>query len=253
MLAGEQAAGKRAPDEHAETLIDGDRQKLVFGFAGLERVMDLLADKTLAMLSRADAERLHDMPAGKIGAADIAHLAMAHEHIKRFHGFFQRCETIPFVQLIEVDDIGLQPLQARLAGAHQMMARRSGIVWPFAHREAGLGCKQHALAALADDLTDDFLGDTLRINIRRIDQVDAGIQRHIDELAGFSNAEVADGLGPALAAKGHGADGQCRNLKAGAAEKTIVHGDVPICLTCKAQAKLVAVLRNGRGGLLTTP
>ena len=45
VLAGQQAAGQRAPDQHAEALVDGQRHQLVLGLAGLQRVVDLLADE----------------------------------------------------------------------------------------------------------------------------------------------------------------------------------------------------------------
>jgi hypothetical protein len=94
-----------------------DRQELVFGVAGFQRVVDLLADEALAVFALADAERLHDVPAGEIRAADVADLALAHERIERFHRFFERRLAVPFVHLVEIDDIGLQALEAGLAGA----------------------------------------------------------------------------------------------------------------------------------------
>src|SRR4051812_9500543 len=47
VLAGEQPAGDRAPDQNAEALVDRDRHELVLSLARLKRVVDLLADETL--------------------------------------------------------------------------------------------------------------------------------------------------------------------------------------------------------------
>ncbi len=99
-----------------------------------------------------------------------------------------------------------------------MLARRTGVVRPIAHREAGLGGDQHAVLALAaENLAKDFLGGAGRIDIGRVDQVDAGIEAHIDEAAGFGNAEIADCFCPAYAAEGHGAHRHGRNPEARAA------------------------------------
>ncbi|OWK23737.1 hypothetical protein AJ87_29385 [Rhizobium yanglingense] len=63
MLAGEETTRQRAPDENPEPLIDADGQQLVFGVAGFERIVDLLADEALALFPFANAEGLHDVPA----------------------------------------------------------------------------------------------------------------------------------------------------------------------------------------------
>ena len=52
VLAGQQPAGQRAPDQDADALVDGDRHQLVLGLARLERVVDLLADKALPAAAR---------------------------------------------------------------------------------------------------------------------------------------------------------------------------------------------------------
>src|SRR5207249_11340265 len=64
VLARQEAAGKRAPHQDAEPLVERDRQELVFRFAGLKGVVDLLCDEARQMLAFGNAERLHEMPAG---------------------------------------------------------------------------------------------------------------------------------------------------------------------------------------------
>ncbi len=139
--------------------------------------MNLLADEALAVFERTDAECLHDVPAGIVGAADIAHLALAHERIERFHGFLEWRLTVPFMNLVKVDHVGLQTLQARLAGVDQVMARQASVIGTGAHREARLGGDEHAVLALsAENFADDLLAGAGRIDVRRIDQIDARIQ-----------------------------------------------------------------------------
>jgi hypothetical protein len=64
MFTREKTACQRTPDQNAQALIERNRDQFVFGFASLERVVDLLADEALAVLPLADAERLHEMPPG---------------------------------------------------------------------------------------------------------------------------------------------------------------------------------------------
>src|SRR6266516_4174913 len=59
VLARQQAARERAPDQHPKALVDGERNELVFGLPGLQRVVDLLADEPGKAGPLADAQRLH--------------------------------------------------------------------------------------------------------------------------------------------------------------------------------------------------
>src|SRR5882762_4557468 len=100
MLAREQATGERAPHEHAQALVDRNRQQFVLSFTRFQRVMNLLADETLAVLTLAHAERLHQVPCGIVGAAEVTYLAIANERVERFQGLLQRRQAIPLVNLV---------------------------------------------------------------------------------------------------------------------------------------------------------
>ena len=86
-------------------LVDGDRYELILRLSRLERIVDLLADEPLTVFGCADSQRLHDVPARVVGAADIADFAMAHQRIERLQRLFERCLAIPFMHLIEVDHV----------------------------------------------------------------------------------------------------------------------------------------------------
>jgi hypothetical protein len=53
----------------------------------------------------------------------VADLALAHQRIKSFKRFLEWSQTIPLMNLIEIDDVGPQPLQARLTFTQQMVTR----------------------------------------------------------------------------------------------------------------------------------
>src|SRR5215218_7807748 len=63
VLAGEQAAGERAPDEDGALLVEGERHELVFGVPRFEGVVDLLTNVPLQPEPLGDAESLHKLPA----------------------------------------------------------------------------------------------------------------------------------------------------------------------------------------------
>ncbi len=215
MLAGQQAACKRTPHENAEPLIERDGREFVFGFARFERVVDLLADETRQTVTFAHVQRLHQVPARIVRTADIPDLAVPHEQIERFERFLERREAVPLVDLVQVDHVRLEPPQARLASLDQMMPRQAAIVRTLAHREAGLCRDQHAALALAAKrLADDFLGRAVRIDVRRIDQIDARVDAHVDLPARFVEADLADLREFSLAAHCHGAQRDGRHFEA---------------------------------------
>ena len=62
------------------------------------------------------------------------------------------------MQEIDVDDIGLEPLQAPFAFADQMMARQAFVVGAVADPHARLGGDKHIVLTLAAErLADDLL------------------------------------------------------------------------------------------------
>ena len=70
-----------------------------------------------------DGQRLHQVPSGKVRARDVTDLPALYEIIQRIENFFDGSERVEAVQVIDVDVIGAQPLQARLTGRDQVIAR----------------------------------------------------------------------------------------------------------------------------------
>src|ERR1700757_758626 len=78
-FSGEAAPAERAPDEGANFLIDGEGHEFEFVIAADEGVVDLMGDVAGPAVAFGDGERLHQVPAGKIGAGDVANFAAANE------------------------------------------------------------------------------------------------------------------------------------------------------------------------------
>ena len=241
VLARQQAAGERAPHQHAELLVDRDRDQLVFGLARLQRVVDLLRHERDAAFAARDLERLHHVPAGEVGAADVAHLARAHERVERLERLLERRQPVPLVDLIEVDDVGAQPLEARFAGADEVPARQALVVRARAHGEARLGGDQHAGRALAAHrLAENFFGEPGRIDVGGVDQIDAGVGDEVDQPARFGERDRADLGEAALAAERHRSQGQLRDLQSRIAQLSVFHRHSPLAQRDRAAGAIAS-------------
>src|SRR6185437_15788128 len=161
---------------------------------------------------------------GPVRAADVTHFPRAHERVERLHRLLKGRQAVPLMDLIEVDDIGPEALQARLAFADQMPAGEAAVVGPLSHRIASLGRDQHAgLSFRAHRLADQFLRGAGGIDVCRVDQIDAGVGDDVDQPAHVVKLKVADLGEVPLAAEGHRAHGQDRDFKAGIAKLPVFH------------------------------
>ena len=128
--------------------------------------------------------RLDDLGGGEIRAADVAHLAGAHEVVERAQGFLDRRERVVPVHLIEVEPVGLEPRQARLDGRHDVAAR-GAFLFAVVHRHAEFRGQHDVLAAVAQHLTEHRLrAAAAAVNVGGIEQRDPGIERLVDDQAG---------------------------------------------------------------------
>ena len=133
------------------------------------------------------------------------------------------------MDLVEVDIVGLQPLQRFVdrvenVGAHQL--RRPVAAKPGARRAPHhLGGEDDLVAVLArlHPVADIGLGAPLRLRLGR-DRIELGRVEEIDAaIEGEIHLGVAVGLG-VLLAPGHGAEADRGNMDVGAAEAALLHG-----------------------------
>jgi hypothetical protein len=96
------------------------------------------------------------------------------------------------VDLIEVDPVGLQPAQTRLARPDDPAARVAAPIAPLAHLEVHLRRKDHLVAAAAQGLADDLLGLPRRVHVRGVDEVDPMRKRDVDHANALVMIGVAD-------------------------------------------------------------
>ena len=85
------------------------------------------------------------------------------------------------MQVIKVDVVGAQALEARFDGGGDILARAARA---RLHRQAELGGKNDLLAFVAHHLTHEVFGHPIAaINIGGIEVIDAGIDRMMDHAA----------------------------------------------------------------------
>ena len=106
------------------------------------------------------------------------------------------------MQVVNVDPVGAETLQARVARGENPTARKSAIVRRLRHDVADFGREDPTIALSADRRADDHLGCASRVDVGRIDEVDAGILsmrddrvrcRRIGAIAEHHRAETNDG------------------------------------------------------------
>jgi hypothetical protein len=119
--------------------------------------VDLLADEPAEASPLSDAERLHQLPASVVGAADVADLAGTDQVVEGGQRLVKGRLAVPLVDLVQVDAVSAQPPQAGLTFADQVVAGQPGVVGPLPHRHARLGGHQHLVAAALQDLPQDLL------------------------------------------------------------------------------------------------
>jgi hypothetical protein len=87
-------------------LVARERHQLPLIIAAEQRIVDLVRDVARPAVAVGDGERLHQLPAGKIGDANIAQLAGTYERIERRQHLLDRREGVESVELEQIDVVG---------------------------------------------------------------------------------------------------------------------------------------------------
>ena len=118
--------------------------------------------------------------------ADVQHLAGAHEVVEGAQRLLERRLVVEAVRLVEVDVVGLQPLQRRVAALHDVLARQAAVVLARAGRPVHLGEDLEALAPGAlERLAEDRLGLGLRVHVSGVERRDADVERLVHARGGL--------------------------------------------------------------------
>ena len=202
--AAEQPALQRGPRDDADAVLDRRGQHLQLDLPGQQVVDRLLADQAEEPAGGRGVVGLGDVPAGEVGRADVQDLALGDEHLHRLPDLVPRSVPVDVVHLVQVDVVGAQPAQRRVAGPPDVQRGQLALVGPVAHRPVQLGGEHGALpppAAAREPLADDLLGPAgMRlvvlgeltgralhpaVAVGGVEEVDADLVRVIHDGVGF--------------------------------------------------------------------
>lgn len=156
------------------------------------------------------------------------------------------------VELVEVDVVGREALQARIEGAADVQGGKPGFVGPVLHGAVNLGGEHRplpALAALGEPAAQNFLGPApvlgAAVDVGRVKEIDARVQRGIHDRVG--------GRLLCLRPKIHGAQAEAGNLQARAAQLAVLHGRSFRTLTLQPEPEFDRHLPVGYLAVLEVP
>jgi hypothetical protein len=141
-----------------------------------------------------------------------------------FHGFLDRCFAVEAVDLVEIHIVEAEALQAVVDGVHDVLARKTPLVGILAHRVVHLRRNDNLLPRDAQFLqgpSRHHLACAVRVYVRGIEEIDAHLQRALEER--FRRVVVEYPVAPFRRAVAHAAQADARYLEAGTAEIHIFH------------------------------
>src|SRR5579859_4109150 len=159
--AAEQPALQRRPRDDADAVLDRRGQHLELDLPGQQVVDGLLADQAEEAARGRAVVGLRDMPPREVGRADVDDLALGDEDLHRLPDLVPRGIPVDVVHLVQVDVIGLEPAQRRVAGTPDVQRGQLALVGPGSHRPVQLGGQDGPFpppAATREPLADDLLG-----------------------------------------------------------------------------------------------
>jgi hypothetical protein len=154
-----------------------------------------------------------------------------HQVIQRREGFLQRRHEIEAVDNVEVDVVGAQTLETVLAALDDVVPAQAHVVDICAHATAHLGGQHHMVALALQCLAENFLRLAVRIDIGRIEKVDAAVDCDIHEALRCRLVESTDDFPVTLGAKRHRAEAQLRYQQSRFTKLTILHDLSPSAST----------------------
>src|SRR5260370_22637449 len=186
-IASKESASQRTPRHQADAVVDAQRIHLALFLAIDQVVMVLHRDKPMPSVFLLDAERLGELPRRHRTRAEITHLAGADQRIERLQRFFYRRGVVPSMDLVEVDEIHLEPAERRVAGFEDMLAAEAAAILPRRHRRVHFG-RDHELVALrhlTEPAPGDLLADAGRVNIGGVEELDSRLEPARESLTPF--------------------------------------------------------------------
>ena len=169
--------------------------------------------------------RLAELPRVHRRRPDVADLAGLDHVVQRLHRLLDRRPGIEAVDLVEVDVVHTEPAQARIDLGHDRLARQADGVAATAHRPVHLGRQDDLVTVgeISERSADDLLARADGVDVRRVEEVDAGVEGILDETSTGVLVERPRVVAGHRIAEAHASDADAGDLEAGTAELGVLH------------------------------
>jgi hypothetical protein len=154
-----------------------------------------------------------DFGGGQVGVPDGPHLARAQQVGQRAQRLLDVGAGLGVVELVEVEVVDAEAAQGPFDGGDDPAPGVAAPVRAGAHRAVALGGEDDVVAAAAQGLPDDPLAFAVAaVDVGGVDGGDAVVEGPVDD------ADARVGVGVAVGAEHHRAQGERAHLDAGPAE-----------------------------------
>src|SRR6202035_5161722 len=240
-LAGKQTTGKRTPHEQTDLFGFQQGNDFPFEIAASDRIISLKCVESGKVLILGDAECFGELPCLPVRAADVADLSLLHQSVESAKCLSDRGHGIVAMDLVQVNIVGLQPAETGVHSVHNVSARSPDVIPPRADAAIDL-CRDYDIlprdVKVFQRSPQHFFALTLRVIVRRIEEVDAAVNRGLDQFIGPGLVNSADSLEEASAVpEGHSPEAESRNQETRIAERCVFHDALRLLITFVDAAK----------------
>ena len=184
VAARQEAGAERAPRQHAEPGGAAERQQVELDRALDERVLRLQRDERRPALAVLDRDGPGEQPGGEVRRAERPHLAGADERVERLQRRLERDRRVGRVHLVEVDHVGAEPAQARVAGRRDPL-RRQALARRVGGAEAHLGREHHLVAMAREPRRERLLRAAVGVRVGRVEERAARLPEAVEHALGL--------------------------------------------------------------------
>ena len=218
VLPGEPPAGQRAPHDGAHPVSLDHRQDVPFDVPGEDAVGRLLADESLEAAPLAGPMGLHDHRGREGRTSEVTNLPLMHQVRQRPERLLKRRLRPGAMDLVQVDVVGAQPAEGVLDLPRDPQSGIALLVHSGTHLAVDLGGQDYLVPPSLQGLADDLFRRAFAIDVGRVDEVDPGVERSLDDANGVVDVRVAPG------AEHHGSQAERADVHSCLAELSIFHG-----------------------------
>src|SRR5262249_9522930 len=134
------------------------------------------------------------------------------------------------MHVVDVDVVNAETPQAGVTCPDQVEPGRTEVIRAIAESKGRLGRNQEVVALALYGLAENFLGKSVRVDVRRIEDVDSRVQAEADEALGLLDSGRSPGFKKFRASsESPRPEAECGHFESGASKQSIFHRSSP-CL-----------------------